>query len=109
MLHSIFLLHHRYCEDYPQVESLNQFIYINKTYPKNYQFVNYGRNNLALKPNSPLYNVRPYFRSCDSRLVGPRRVNQGFYFRRVNIPKPYGFNGILNLNTYQFHDFYYNP
>ena len=68
----------------PSVSPLNTVKHISKP-TSFFQFVAPKRNNLGLAPSSPVYRIRPYFRSCDRSLVGPKPPRWRNYLGRFNI------------------------
>eukprot|EP00475_Leptophrys_vorax_P016953 TRINITY_DN23467_c1_g1_i2.p1 TRINITY_DN23467_c1_g1~~TRINITY_DN23467_c1_g1_i2.p1 ORF type:complete len:255 (-),score=8.99 TRINITY_DN23467_c1_g1_i2:155-868(-) len=81
------------------MNKLNKENTINVKFGPNGGFRNYWSNDLGLKNTSWIYKLRPYYLSCPRAQAGPRRFNQASYFGNFNIPKPVGFDIVLNMTT----------
>ena len=92
----------------PSVYRMNNLSYISKD-TLFFQFLDATNNNLGVKPTSPVYSLQPDFRSCDRQSVGPTKQTFEQYIGRFNIPKPSSFAKVMNLDSSQIQDIYYNP
>eukprot|EP00475_Leptophrys_vorax_P016951 TRINITY_DN23467_c0_g2_i2.p1 TRINITY_DN23467_c0_g2~~TRINITY_DN23467_c0_g2_i2.p1 ORF type:complete len:471 (+),score=-1.24 TRINITY_DN23467_c0_g2_i2:23-1414(+) len=94
-----------YCENVTVMGQFNTHRHINWTAPiANLQFVNYQANNLAVAKTSPIYKLRPGFKSCDRRQVGPQVVPRTLYLSNFNVPEPKHFKLVVRMQTLQIHD-----
>ena len=97
-----------YCDNYTSVSTLNNLYSVNKT-SDFYQFIDYDRDNLGVSSTSPIYALKSDFRSCDRESVGPTVNDWSYFAMRFNLPKPSGFDSVINLNYRQIQDPSFKP
>ncbi|GJP44590.1 hypothetical protein CLOM_g3968 [Closterium sp. NIES-68] len=99
-------MEYRYCERSPAMPLLNQHYFVNVTLqdvPK-LQFKNWRAGNFEVPKTSLIYKRRPRFINCKQQQYGPRKVDNSFYMKNFNIPKPVWMDALLAMRTLHIHD-----
>ena len=90
---------YQYCDDYPQMPTLNTYSVLTGIPSDWYQFLDYYKDNLGIMGSSHVFALRPEFVSCDRSEVGPQDVSDAVYFGGFNIGRPQGFIDVLHMDT----------
>ena len=90
---------YQYCDDFPQMPTLNTYSVLTGIPSDWYQFLDIDNDNLGIKESSYVFALQPEFVSCDRKAAGPQDVNETVYFGGFNIGRPEGFIDVLHMDT----------
>ncbi|CAI5460980.1 unnamed protein product [Closterium sp. Yama58-4] len=97
---------YKYCENLPAVEEgpLNNQRQVNITNIPAAKFLDYANDDLGVNTGSSLYSSIKDFKSCPRKDVGPRRIDDGFYFLSFNRPEPEVHKVVVEMSIKHVHD-----
>ncbi|GJP44582.1 hypothetical protein CLOM_g3961 [Closterium sp. NIES-68] len=97
---------YKYCEKLPTVEAgpLNDQRQVNLTNIAAAKFMDYANDDLGVNAGSSLFSSIKDFKSCPRKDVGPRRIDDAFYYLNFNRPEPDLYKVVLSMSTKHVHD-----
>ncbi|CAI5476685.1 unnamed protein product [Closterium sp. Yama58-4] len=99
-------LDYKYCENLPTVAAgpLNDERGVNLTDIPGAKFLDYANDDLGVNPGSSLFTSINGFKSCPRKDVGPRRIDDGFYYLNFNRPEPDLYKLVVSMATTHIHN-----
>ncbi|CAI5509928.1 unnamed protein product [Closterium sp. Naga37s-1] len=99
-------LGYKYCENLPTVEAgpLNDQRGVNLTDIPGAKFMDYANDDLGVNTGSSLFTSINGFKSCPRKDVGPRRIDDGFYYLNFNRPEPDLYKLVVSMAMTHVHD-----
>ncbi|CAI7878491.1 unnamed protein product [Closterium sp. NIES-54] len=97
---------YKYCEVLPAVEEgpLNDQRQVDVTDIPAVKFLDYANDDLGVNAGSSLYSSIKDFKSCPRKDVGPRRIDDAFYFLNFNRPEPEVHKVVVSMSIKHVHD-----
>ncbi|CAI7814563.1 unnamed protein product [Closterium sp. NIES-53] len=68
------------------------------------KFLDYANDDLGVNAGSSLYSSIKDFKSCPRKDVGPRRIDDAFYFLNFNRPEPEVHKVVVSMSIKHVHD-----